>query len=590
MNKRYWFLLIVKIIIHSCVSFDFLIYACLDCYDSSINANMTTETSDDELSLFFDLYDIYNNQCTHHLPSLYTIIRDLNSNYTRQVTLSFDFYKQKYAYTFTPEHTTSYEITLYNHRKLVFTTIIPYVTSYDKPVSFDNDMKFLGEGMNGGFIYTPLNIYITMNTKCPMTVEYEFIGSNNQKITADINFTLNNMIYTFFIYTFIYIYVPSTSPFFSEISLCMYISDNQSIVEKHMNTTLYTFDECSFSNRTFQEYITHTGSASFYLQTYIHYIRYTNSQDYFSNISQEEIDERINRGEATNIYLKRTDRCINVNNIIVCSSPSASSSPYIYAGEGRYVVNMQHLSTQDYFVSVFLQSSNMNAVFMISSQYHVVNRMSLEFLSDYESVVYLIDKPITIQFRIRTLYSNQYVTDETAVNKSVHASVFQAHVVLYPSIYINEEEQLLEITFTPIYRHDVTDENANTVVLISVDSLAYYLYIRTTSIVPSIHWFVLLLFLNNLISSTSYEILSTVVFQVISGEFTCMSYTYYLYSTKASIPTVSTSTDTITTTSNIKLSPIISISLLIPSITINSNILNPLLLLTTTTSPSFPSY
>ncbi|KAK8791091.1 hypothetical protein WA158_005722 [Blastocystis sp. Blastoise] len=399
----------------------------LDCYDSSINANMTAETSDDELSLLFDLYDIYNNQCTHHLSSLYTIIRDLNNNYTRQVTLSFDFYKQKYAYTFTPEHTTSYEISLYNHGKLIFTTIIPYVTSYDKPVTFDNDMKFLGEGMNGGFIYTPLNIYIAMNT-----------------------------------------------------------NDSQSIVEKHMNLMFYTFDECSFSNRTFQEYVTHTGSASFYLQTYIHYIRYTNSQDYFSNLSQEEIDERINRGEATNIYLKRTDRCINVDNITVYSSPSAYSSPLIYAGEGRYVVNMQHLSTQDYFVSLFLQSSNMNAVFMISSQYHVVNRMSLEFLSDYESVVYLIDEPITIQFRIRTLYSNQYVTDETAVNESVHASVFQAHVILYPSIYVNEEEQLLEFTFTPIYRHDVTDENANTVVLISVDSLAYYLYIRTTSIVPSI--------------------------------------------------------------------------------------------------------
>ncbi|KAK8797052.1 hypothetical protein WA158_004262 [Blastocystis sp. Blastoise] len=513
----------------------------LDCYDSSINANMTTETSDDELSLFFDLYDIYNNQCTHHLPSLYTIIRDLNNNYTRQVTLSFDFYKQKYAYIFSPEHTTSYEITLYNHGKLVFTTIIPYVTSYDKPVTFDNDMKFLGEGMNGGFIYTPLNIYIAMNTKYPVIVEYEFVDSNNQKITADINFTLNNMIYTFFIYTFMYIYVPSTSPFFSEVSLCMYISDNQSIVEKHMNPTFYTFDECSFSNRTFQEYATHTGSASFYLQTYIHYIRYTNSQDYFSDLSQEEVDERINRGEATNIYLKRTDQCINVDNITDYSSPSASSSPLIYAGEGRYVVDMQHLSTQDYFVSVFLQSSNMNAVFMISSQYHVVNRMSLEFLSNYESIVYLIDEPITIQFRIRTLYSNQYVTDETAVNESVHASVFQAHVVLYHSIYINEEEQLLKITFTPIYRHDVTDENANTVVLISVDSLAYYLYIRTTSIVPSIH----------------YEILSTVVFQVIFEE--------------ASIPTVSTSTSTITTTSNIKSSPTISISLLNSSITTNNS-------------------
>ncbi|KAK8805823.1 hypothetical protein WA158_002479 [Blastocystis sp. Blastoise] len=126
-------------------------------------------------------------------------------------------------------------------------------------------------------------------------------------------------------------------------------------------------------------------------------------------------------------------------------------------------------------------------------------------------------------------------------------------------------------------------------------------------------WFVLLLFLNNLISSPGFEILSTDIFQAyiwrggnntdflkfatfyqflivtfmgICNKFTCMSYTYYLYSTKASIPTVSTSTDTATTTPNNTSSPNISTSLLNPSITANNTIPDPLL--TTSSSSSSP--
>ncbi|KAK8791938.1 hypothetical protein WA158_005315 [Blastocystis sp. Blastoise] len=411
----------------------------LGCNDKNvtISSSYIYQEHNNTLSLYFKVYDEFQNMCTYRLRYIYGLLLETRIGQAYAVAPLFDPFTASFVYSIQPKISGEYRLTIYNsgeviHQKSFTISLLP---EFEQEDSSNLDTYFIyGEGTAGGYIYKPLKIYVAVNTTNPENhVDLTFSDIYNKTVKDDFSSTYTRTKYeseyikneSIYIYYFIYYYTPPTGVFLTEAYMHLSIYGDE-IYNKSYYARFLVDSHCNVIQQYYYEETTSTDSILLETATHTRYIHYKDSHNYFIDLQEEEILNMIQNNSASYIYITRTQRCSNINDFHVLISPSYPDYSITYKGNGVYTLFLSNLIEPIYYLTAYIYGDENKITCKIISKLPQLDRHTFTYLDDYEQYNYPLEQELEIGFTIQHLYTRNYATDISFIQSNVNISVFQS--------------------------------------------------------------------------------------------------------------------------------------------------------------------